>query len=316
MRNFLFIDFGASRVKAITYDIQEDQFGKTISIESPFLMNVAMAKTKTTTILKELLSLFPQIDAVIPCCILGGGYENDVYYSWKSKKDIFTASCLISELFKGGADYHVHRDHGGTVSTISFLGKLNNVSFYSCLGDTPCVARSIKLDDMTCILNLGTGSQIISKKEIISFIPSGRALNVFKFFFDSVDVDLFDEFSKLTYEDLLHSSLDFNLNIFKEAYEYGENSGSIRNIQEDTFNLRNFICSLFRSYLEQYLKNLHTYNIIYLTGGISRRYPLIQEFFEKYGQKEIILRSTEIEDTFIGMRNRLLKDYGNINNRS
>ena len=58
--------------------------------------------------------------------------------------------------------------------------------------------------------------------------------------------------------------------------------GKILNINEYNFNLENFISSLMKNYLDQYINYLIEMNtsVIYLTGGISQKIPVIFEYFE------------------------------------
>jgi len=315
MNKFLFLDFGASNVKAIVYDVGSQRFFNQKIYTSPFFTKNKILKTELRQYLVSILSDYPDVFDVVPCTILGGGYEGNTYYSWKSNKKENLNYCLISGLFSKQSNHHVHADHGGNIKKIQYLGSLDDKKFYSSLGDTDCVKRSFELCDDSCILNLGTGSQVMTKDDIIKFIPSGRALNSFKFFFDSVNIDMFEKFSEITLNDLTSSSMTFDLNIFKEAANYKKNAGSILFVEEKNFTVDNFIKSLFRSYIDQYESYIGNKNIIYLTGGISRKYPVIKEYMEYKLKKKVILRSKKIEDTFLGIKNKIIKDYEHINNR-
>ena len=315
MNNFLFIDFGASKVKTIQYNIQENTFCNQKQIDSPFLENETIHKKKLLTFLSNLVKDHKGIDGIVACSILGGGYEGDIYYSWKVDKRLTKKTCLLSELFKDYDSYHIHKDHGGEEDVLTLLGKLGNSNFYSSLGDTECVKRSFPLSAESCIVNLGTGSQVIKPNSIVKYIPSGRALNTYRDFFLELGIDIFDVFKDIEMEDLLESHMHFDLNIFNQSLKYKSPGGMITGIHERNFTFNNFINSLFSSYLNQYIPYISDSDKIYLTGGISRRYPIIKKYFETKTGKEVFLRSEHIEDTFLGVKNKLIKDYEYINNR-
>jgi hypothetical protein len=127
---------------------------------------------------------------------------------------------------------------------------------------------------------------------------------VFKNFFNTLGYDLFDSFSRLTLEDIKNSTMDFDLNIFPQAHKY-RSGGEITNITEQDFTLNNFVSSIFRSYIDQYIEYIQSYNKVYLMGGISRKYPVIQEYLENKTGKEVVIKSSSLEDTFMGIRNRV-----------
>lgn len=315
MKNLLFIDFGASRVKSIEYDVEKDIFCKQKETPSPFLYKDTMSKSEVRNILKNVMKKHDSFDAVFICTILGGGYVDDIYYSWKSSKNIKNKTCLISHIFKHDPTYHLHKDHGGTEDRVKQLGTFNGKTIYSSLGDTDCVKRSFLLKNDECIVNLGTGSQVIRNKSITKYIPSGRALNCFENFFRSLDVDMFEIFKNLSVDKLMTSDMIFNLNIFEQALYYDPTvCGSITNIREDNFTLINFTCSLFKNYLDQYIPLIKDSKKIYLTGGISRKYPVIKEYFKAKTNAEVILNSRHVEDTFLGIKEKVLADYEHINN--
>ena len=317
--NFLLIDFGASHQKSIVYNKETNSFSNSKVSASPLANADKLSKDQVLQTIQTTLRQYQSIDAVVMCSVLGGYYVNDIYYSWKCadkpskpKED----SCLLSELFKDQKTYHIHAHHSknSTVEGLKILGRMDDILFYSALGDTNCVIASVTLLRNELLINLGTGSQIIGqnhegKHELTSFIPSGRALNSFKLFFDSFDINLFDEFAKLTVSDLEKSTMTFDLNVFPQAYRYMD-GGSIRGIQEANFNKANFISSLFRSYLEQYLEliNLRKAAKIFLAGGISKRYPLIANFLSYKSGLHVVTTSFIHEDTHIGMGN-LIKQF-------
>lgn len=313
---YLLIDFGASKIQTLIYDKESDSCNKVFKIESPFLTNSTLSLHKLKSLLIDIINKYPNdnIDGIIPCTILGGGWglSDKIYYSWKvkSQNKFITKGCLISGLFFDEENYHIHKHHDKKgYDGLKILGNINNIPIYSSMGDTNCVKNSFTLGAQKAILNLGTGSQIIMEDKTISFIPSGRALNVYKNFFDKLDVDLFQYFHKLTLKDLKNSNLEFNLNIFPQSRNWKPEGGHILNIKEDNFNLHNIISSLFKCYIDQYIKLINKYNLkkIYLTGGINEKYSLVGDYIRHKTSATTVIRTGGTGDVFVGMVNFIKK---------
>jgi len=292
---YLLIDFGASFIKSSIFNDSDNKISNYAEIESPFLMADILPISELKNILDSILTSYSDYEYVITSSIKNGTYENDIYQSWKIKIADNNVCDLISKIFQDQPTYHVHNDHNklSNIKNITKLGTYKNKVFLSCLGDTDCVMRSKQLEDNQFIINLGTGSQIISKNETVSFIPSGRMFNVFYNFFKPLCIDIFDYFKKLDVDDLNNSDLAFDLSVFPQAKNF-INYGKVLNINEHNFNLHNFISSLMKNYLDQYINFLIVNNPskIYLTGGIAQKVPVIFSYFKhKLPDIEIILDS-------------------------
>ena len=322
MNNYLLIDFGASFVKSTIYDKLNDSFNLSNVIKSPLYTSDILNKKIVFNTIIEVLNQYQSCDAIVMCSILGGYWENDAYYSWKVENKFdeteVNNTCLLSELFSDQPTYHVHKHHfkESDVTGLKLLGYINKIKCYSSLGDTNCVIESVDLKNNDLLINIGTGSQIISKNNksdynLISYIPSGRALTVFKLFFDSMGIDLFSRFNDLKIKDLEQSTLYFDLNVFPQSYRFNNNGGFINNIFENNFNIDNIISSLFKSYLNQYIEiitSMKKIEKIWLTGGISRKYDLIPEYINYKTIINVVLNSAKYEDTHIGM-SKMIKKY-------
>ena len=322
MNNYLLIDFGASYVKSILYDKSNDSFTLSNVIKSPLYSSDIMKKKWVYSTILDSLNYYKSFDAVVMCSVLGGYWENDIYYSWKVENKFDTTvvnnTCLLSELFKDQPTYHVHKHHfkDSNVTGLKLLGYINNIRCYSSLGDTNCALESVDIEENDLLINLGTGSQIISKNKksdhnIISFIPSGRALNVFQSFFNSMGIDLFSKFNDLKIDDLEQSTLCFDLNVFPQSYQFNNNGGFINNIFENNFNIHNFISSLFKCYLNQYIeiiKSMKKIDKIWLTGGMSKNYSLISEYINYKTKINVVVNNIKYEDTHIGM-SKMIRKY-------
>ena len=98
MNKFLFVDFGASRVKTVEYDIKLDRFSSQHEVESPFLNKETIHKPDLLSFLHGILERHTDARYVIPCTILGGGYDGEVYYSWKVNTHLPEKTCLIKHV--------------------------------------------------------------------------------------------------------------------------------------------------------------------------------------------------------------------------
>ena len=115
---------------------------------------------------------------------------------------------------------------------------------------------------------------------------------------------MWEYLKSINYKDLLNCDITFDLNVFKEAHLFSE-GGSIGQLVEGGVTKKSFFSSLLRSYIMQYVDILKTLEVnkIYLTGGISKKYPIIREFISKQLDIEAIIVSELEEDTILGMRN-------------
>lgn len=313
---YLLIDFGASYIKTITYDKYADSYSKCDIIESPFLNKSILHKKECLSILESLLDKYTNIDRIIICTILGGHYENDIYYSWKINSKIKN-QCLISGLFFNESTFHIHEHHKDTTSYTNYekglriLGFIKHTPIYSALSDTGCVIESVDLKSDDLIVNMGTGSQVIYFKEgkeiRHSFIPSGRSLLVFYNFFKSINLDIFELFKKATISKVVNSTMEIDLNVFKQSHKYSD-GGFIKKINEDDFNIENLVYSILRCYVKQYLPYIEQSkckNII-LTGGIPKKIPVIKELLSIYSKDcNVKISNIDIENTHLGMINKI-----------
>ena len=290
---YLLIDFGASFIKNAVYDDVDNSISNYTEIESPFLENHELSLSQFKTIIDSILIIYPECTYVVSSSIKNGTYNEDIYESWKIKLAGNISCDLFSKIFENQSTFHLHNDHykQSDIFTLKKLGLYRDKIFLSCLGDTDCVLRSKNLTANQCIVNMGTGSQIISTEEIISFIPSGRMFNVFHNFFKELNFNIFDYFQKLNSCDLDISDLKFDLSVFPQAKNFID-YGKVLNINETNFTLHNFASSLMKNYLDQYIEYIaeKDFTIIFLTGGIAQKIPVIKDYFKyKFPKKEIIL---------------------------
>jgi len=306
---YLLIDFGASYIKCVEYDSETEEYFNQSTHPSPFKTNSTITKQGLKIILHGILLEHHGVKRVLICTILGGFYDGETYHSWKSNEHGEATSCMIGGLFVDEPTFHIHAHHAKVFKMenfergLSVIGYIDDVPFYSPLGDTDCVINSVQLDDHDVLINMGTGSQVVSKFGRKSFIPSGRAFLTFARFFEEIGIHLFDYMKAITISEIIDASLDVNLNVFQQSHWYTD-GGFIGGIREDNFNIKNLVASLLKCYMEQYDEFLSDseYSKIILTGGIPKKLPIIRDYFcVKYSDKKIILDDNEIENTHRGM---------------
>lgn len=226
---------------------------------------------------------------------------------------------------------------GETLGYWSFLGK--KIPIYVGVGDHQAALLGAGVwSDEYLSINLGTGSQVSCLTDsidanidsqpydcrpyfdgwylnTITHIPSGRVLNEFLSLIKDISDHLGDSKNNfdpwqyilsLTDDEIIFSTLKFNLSIFNGAWRY-TSGGSINNIKPDTFNLRNYFASLIRSYIEQYIdaskifstnKEQHRY---VFSGGIAQKLPSITRLYSKLTNCESI-QPLKYDETLFGLR--------------
>jgi hypothetical protein len=298
---FLLIDFGASYIKPALYNKEKDELLSLDPIISPFQTESYIKRKDLLCLLEKIISKH-DVKGVVICSILGGGWINNIYYSWKSSNIKNKQHCLISGLFANQPTYHIHKHHKGDFDGIKVLGYIKNIPIYSSLGDTNCVIEALDIKNNDYVINIGTGSQVISvidnNVSIEAFIPAGRALLVLKNIFPN----LFDVFKELSLKDIVNSNLNINLNIFPQSKKYYR-GGSILNINENNFNIKNLAASIIKQLTIQYKEYLvdPSKNNIKLTGGIPNKILYLKEVFEYYYPLYQIELMNKEENTHLGL---------------
>ena len=206
-----------------------------------------------------------------------------------------------------------------------------NLSVYSGIGDNQCAIFGSYLNDKDVIINMGTGSQIAKIDElntnakmeqrpyfdkknlsIITHIPSGRALNCFIgfindcFSYANSKLSAWNLLEEITIKDIMESSIEFDLNVFESSYKFLI-GGGIRYIMEYNLNLKNYLSSLIKSYIEQYFAIIDEYSIGYskivLAGGIPRKLNIIKKYIEEVKNINVFINEFEQDETLNGLKN-------------
>jgi hypothetical protein len=300
---YLLIDFGATYIKCAHYS------GGTITpttiYNSPFATANEINKIELYKVLTNVIQQHEQVEAIVICTILGGKWDANIYKSWKClKPGEKGATCLVSGLFDSDV---VHSDHAQFTTASRYVdglevtGFVNNIPVYCGLGDTDCVIRSLDIPNNGVVINMGTGSQVISKTNIERFFPAGRSFLVFNKLFKFSKVSLFDAMQQLTIEDVMQSSLTIDLAVFEQGRGWN-GGGSIVGITEDTFNIENVAASIVKAFVLQYKSAIGESTPIILEGGIPNKVPILPQVFRTlYPDKTIIHRSSNVEATHRGL---------------
>lgn len=301
---YLLIDFGATYIKCVVYNKKTGEVSNSKQFESPFKRGNTVRSKALYKTLSDILSNYEKVSGVVICTILGGKWQEDVYHSWKDIADK-GEYCLISGLFGS----IVHEDHkpfttaGSYVDGLVVVGSLQQTPIYCSLGDTDCVIRSLKLEEGDVAINMGTGSQVITKDTINRYYPAGRSFLAYQELFNSLGLDMFQLMEQLTARDVLESPLKVDLAVFSQARGY-TNGGSISQIGEGNFTVYNILGALLRSFVLQYRETINTAKTIILVGGIAKKIKILPSLFEYYyPQARIILAEDGIESTHKGMIN-------------
>jgi len=309
---YLLIDFGASHIKSISYDTILNKFSEKRIIDSPFKNRDYLCKKDLQKILLDITLFYSDIQKIYICTILGGFYNENIYYSWKHDQKNKNY-CLISGLFLNEPTFHIHYHHKEYTDikkykkNISILGYINNIPIHSSLGDTNCVMESLALDNTNIAVNIGTGSQLLyirdNKIHIERYFPAGRMLLVYNKLFSSLGFDIFNFLKTIDTDSVVEANLSIDLNVFKQSRNFID-GGKICNIQEENFNINNLLGSILKTMILQYKNIIQSSNSdqLFLCGGMFNHIPCLEPCFKIFYPKlDVILKEDNVESTFKGM---------------
>ena len=201
-------------------------------------------------------------------------------------------------------------------------------------------AGMLNMDEIS--FNLGTGAQVSRLADSIQFsedyqlrpyflgkylmtiphLPSGRALNVYFRFVQSIakhynlDIDDSEVWDWILMEtnNVQSSSLHCDLSFFSNAIS-NYSRGSIGNIGEYDFTVGNLFGSLFRQMADNFLfaagklgQRKESVNKVIFSGGIARRIPMIRKIILEHYRGEINY-SVGVDETLYGLMKYALQKY-------
>lgn len=230
-----------------------------------------------------------------------------------------------------------------TVTHITVRGKSRQI--HAGLGDHPCALLGAGVEPLKHLsLNIGTGSQVsrllpkIGPAEInsdtfelrpfvnnawlqsIPNIPAGRALSAYLAPFEQIaargggPADIWPLLAELTTADILGSTLDVDLGLFKAAWNFKGGAG-IGRLVEESWTLPNFLASLLRSFAEQYGEaarrvdpKSETKEVI-LSGGIPQKLPALGEVWKQKLARSV-RPARDIDETLHGLEQAAARSLG------
>lgn len=182
------------------------------------------------------------------------------------------------------------------------------VPIYVGIGDHQCSLLGAGLvSDASLSINLGTGAQVSTlycpsppaeaetrpyfcdrTLRTITHIPGGRALAEYIGFLGQASggaTDFWKLLAECQVEEVQASTLLFGLGLFPSARAY-DGGGYIRSIGEGELTLKNYLGSLLKAFVGQYVDVLHLFDPAHqmqnalLSGGIARRLPVVQKLVQ------------------------------------
>ena len=211
------------------------------------------------------------------------------------------------------------------------------IPIYVGVGDHQCsVLGARNLPKKTISINIGTGSQVsvidkdLARERVelrpyfdsgmlttITHIPAGRVFSEYLKFLEDVckeagnkRVDFWKKLKNLNGGDILNSTLEFDLGLFRSSWNY-KNGGAVTNIYEGEFLLNNYLSGLVKSFIKQYLDAINVIDpsgkidTYILSGGLSRFLPKLAAIFSDITKKEVV-KPAKIDETLIGLRSLAL----------
>jgi sedoheptulokinase len=220
-------------------------------------------------------------------------------------------------------------------------GAKGKVPIYAGVGDHQCsVLGACNQPTETISLNIGTGSQVgivdplttPDASEVrpyfdgrilaaITRIPGGRVLSHFIAFLENVCRSMSSEppdfwrlLQAVDEADVASATLDFDLAIFGSAWGF-KGGGKIEGILEGSLTLQNYLASLLRSFVQQYIAVINHFDPIHqlgpciLSGGVARRLPVLGRLVADLSGYET-LPATDLDESMLGLRTLALVATG------
>ena len=218
---------------------------------------------------------------------------------------------------------------------LGFIGyKSHKYNLYLGFGDLQAAFLGSNLAQNEILINIGTGSQIISnsrnnstfgleerpffnneKLKCVTHIPAGRFLNSWCKFYDTLNSNnnFWKELSQLTYEDLEGFNIDIKFDLYLDSEsEYFEQIDDLTS-NNSRITPKVLLTSLMISFCNQYLSYLEdsiTKNSrIILGGGIPNKVPVIGNIIEKKMKRKVRIKKDEHDLTLIGLRNFINRGF-------
>ena len=217
------------------------------------------------------------------------------------------------------------------------------VPIYVGVGDHQrSVLGSALAPEIAANLNLGTGSQLsvidrplegadveirpyFNDRQLnaVTHIPAGRALAEYVGFLADVAGSGADRFwerlAAITEAECQASTLDFDLSVFEGARNFS-GGGRIAGVLEGELSLHNYLASLLRAFVEQYVDVIETFagdgglDRCVLSGGIARNLPnlagMLASRCADAGLELDVAPAADLDESLLGLRSLALLAHG------
>lgn len=224
-------------------------------------------------------------------------------------------------------------------------GTMGRVPIYVGVGDHQCsILGACNQPGETISVNIGTGAQVgivdppvapeqsetrpYFDNRLLSTctrIPGGRALSEYVGFLEDVcqgttgqPPDFWGLLEAVDERDVISATLGFDLAIFGSALGY-RSGGKIDCILEGSLTLQNFLASLLRAFVEQYIDVIgwfdptHMLSSCILSGGVARKLPVLDRLIASLSGYQT-LPATELDESMLGLRTLALVAAGRADN--
>lgn len=260
--------------------------------------------------------------AEIICLLKDGKYFNSIHSTYAQSLGIYNVEKgnnlnLRNELNSINKNISIKYNY---FNFVGYTKKKNSrYMIYGGFADLQCAISNKKFDSRHVIINLGTGSQIISfkKKKFLEFrigflrkifgcvthIPSGRYFILIQKYFKLNESMFFRSLKRVNFNYLLNiknknSLFKYDL---KSYYEY---------LKKNKINKCDFEEIAF-IYLIQYIKILKRLNFtkITLTGGIPIKFPWVKSFLKHFyltNKIKVIVDKKNTDETLIFMQKKYI----------
>lgn len=302
--------FDAFKIKH--FEIFHEQTGMNVKSGLPFfnsiptLKSINVQKVKIVSLPEIILNGLGVKNPIVHTSVLAGSGFYNIHLNGLSKDLIkIHKKCTNKDLF-------FNEYTNDFISHEAIISK-KRLKISIGYGDHQCAVLGANNTFSTTSINMGTGSQVSkivstlnydrsNGQEIqyrpyfnslylkcITHIPSGRVLSNFINFLDPINsVSIWNKINKIKVQDLDNATLKFDLAIFSDAYGKNNEDGIISGINEINFTHSNYLASLIKAYLNQYLdiinlveenSNIESKKII-LSGGVAKQIKCSKKFFE------------------------------------
>lgn len=222
-------------------------------------------------------------------------------------------------------------DYNEPLGFIYYHGYKYNV--YFGFGDLQAAFYGSDIKDNEILINIGTGSQIISssknkstfqqeerpffnndKLKCITHIPAGRFLNSWSKFYNNLNLEnnFWDELSMLDKIDLDIETIEIDFNSFLSTESSSFDKIRNRVIKDSKLRYKNLLVSLMKSFINQYLYYLdglvHKDSVIVMGGGVPKKIPVLSDIIKENLDREVRIIDSNVDLTIKGLRDFLIKE--------